>query len=63
MEAVFEYATKETWVTGLHTSNATPLSQEFDSSLTAFAPKSVEFKNADALKKLIDLMADYSGRL
>lgn len=60
LEAVFEYAAKETWVTGLHTSNAA-LSQEFDSSLTAFAAKSVEFKNADALKKLIDLMADYSA--
>lgn len=59
LEAVFEYAAKETWVTGLHTSNAA-LSQEFDSSLTAFKAPKVEFKNADALKKLIDLMSDYS---
>lgn len=59
LEAVFEYAAKETWVTGLHTSNAA-LSQEFDNSLTAFSAKKVEFKNADALKQLIDLMADYS---
>lgn len=59
LEAVFEYAAKETWVTGLHTSNAA-LSQEFDTSLTAFKAPKVEFKNADALKNLIDLMADYS---
>lgn len=59
LEAVFEYAAKETWVTGLHTSNAA-LSQEFDSSLSAFASPTVAFANADALKKLIDLMADYS---
>jgi len=59
LEAVFEYAAKETWVTGLHTSNVA-LSQEFDNSLTAFKAPKVEFKNADSLKKLIDLMADYS---
>jgi len=59
LEAVFEYAAKETWVTGLHTSNAA-LSQEFDSSLTAFEAPKVTFGNAGALKQLIDLMADYA---
>ncbi|WP_432667545.1 ABC transporter substrate-binding protein [Wukongibacter baidiensis] len=60
LEAVFEYAAKETWVTGLHTSN-TALSQEFDSSLSAFAADKVEFKYADGLKAIIDLQTDYSS--
>lgn len=59
LEAVFEYAAKETWVTGLHTSNAA-LSQEFDSSIDAFNSKKVDFKYADALKAIIDLQANYS---
>lgn len=59
LEAVFEYAAKETWVTGLHTSNAA-LSQEFDNSQVAFNSKTVEFKNAEGMKMIIDLMADYS---
>jgi raffinose/stachyose/melibiose transport system substrate-binding protein len=60
LEAVFEYAAKETWVTGLHTSNVA-LSQEFPSSLDAYNSKSVEFRYGDSLKKLIDLQADYSS--
>ncbi|RKD27512.1 raffinose/stachyose/melibiose transport system substrate-binding protein [Caminicella sporogenes DSM 14501] len=60
LEAVFEYPAKETWVTGLHTSNAV-LSQEFDSSMAAFNSKKVDFKYGDALKALIDLQADYSS--
>ncbi len=60
LEAVFEYAAKETWVTGLHTSNAV-LSQEFDSSLDAFDAEKVEFKYGDALKAIIDLQANYSS--
>lgn len=59
LEAVFEYAAKETWVTGLHTSN-TVLSQEFASSLDSFGADKVEFKYADALKAIIDLQANYS---
>lgn len=59
LEAVFEYAAKETWVTGLHTSNAV-LSQEFDSSIDAFEADKVEFKYGDALKAIIDLQASYS---
>ncbi len=60
LEAVFEYPAKETWVTGLHTSNAV-LSQEFNSSIDAFKAKQVEFKYKDALKALIDLQANYSS--
>ncbi len=60
LEAVFEYAAKETWVTGLHTSNAV-LSQEFGSSLDSFDSQNVEFKYGDALKAIIDLQADYSS--
>ncbi|MCB2288672.1 ABC transporter substrate-binding protein [Clostridium sp. CS001] len=59
LESVFELPAKETWVTGLHTSNAA-ISQEFKSSLDAFAAKTLEFKNAEGLKSLIDLQANYS---
>lgn len=59
LEAVFDYAAKETWVTGLHTSNAV-LNQEFGSSIDAFNAKTIEFKHGDALKAIVDLQADYS---
>lgn len=59
LEAVFSYAAKETWVTGLHTSNAA-FGQEFSNSIEAFDAKEVGFKNSEALKKIIDLQADYS---
>ncbi|MCG8540510.1 MAG: ABC transporter substrate-binding protein [Clostridia bacterium] len=60
LESVFEYAAKETWSTGLHTSNAV-LSQEFDSAVVAFNSDKVEFQYGDALKAIIDLQADYSS--
>lgn len=59
LEAVIDYPAKETWVTGLHTSNAV-LNQEFGSSIEAFNAKTIEFKNGDALRALVDLQADYS---
>lgn len=59
LEAVFEYAAKETWVTGLHTSNVA-FSQEFASSLDSYSAKKAEFKYGDQLKQLIDLQANYS---
>lgn len=59
LEAVFSYAAKETWVTGLHTSNAA-FGQEFSNSIEAFEAEEVGFKNSEALKKIIDLQADYS---
>lgn len=59
LEGVFEYAAKETWVTGLHTSNYA-LAQEFGSGIVASEAKSVNFTYGDGLKKIIDLMAMYS---
>jgi len=59
LKSVFELPAKETWVTGLHASN-TAISQEFKSSLDAFDAKKLEFKNAEGLKALIDLQANYS---
>jgi raffinose/stachyose/melibiose transport system substrate-binding protein len=59
LEAVFEMPAKETWVTGLHTSNAA-LSQEFKSGADAFNAKKVDFKYGDGLKALLDLQANYS---
>lgn len=59
LEAVFDFPAKETWVTGLHASNAA-ISQELTSSLDAFAAKEFEFKYNEAYKALIDIQADYS---
>lgn len=59
LEAVFDYPAKETWVTGLHASNAA-ISQELESSLDAFAEKDFEFKYNEAFKSIIDLQANYS---
>jgi len=59
LESVFEFPAKETWITGLHTSNVA-IGQEFDSSLEAFDAEEVEFKYGDSLKKIIDLQANYS---
>ncbi len=60
LEAVTELPAKETWITGLHASNAF-LNQEFDSTLDSFASETVDFTYGDAFKKYIDLMADYSS--
>ncbi|MBS4193086.1 carbohydrate ABC transporter substrate-binding protein [Bacillus sp. FJAT-49705] len=60
LEAVFALPGKETWVTGLHLSNAF-LAPEFDNNvLKAFNSKSVEFQYSDAFKKVLDLQNDYS---
>ncbi len=59
LEAVFDLPAKETWVTGLHASNAA-ISQELMSSLDAFAADEFEFKYNEAYKAIIDLQADYS---
>ncbi len=60
LEAVFEFPAKETWVTGLHLSNAA-MNHEFSSSLDAFSSKSVEFTYGDAMQALVDLQANYSS--
>jgi raffinose/stachyose/melibiose transport system substrate-binding protein len=60
LQAVFALPGKETWVTGLHLSNAF-LAPEFDNNvLTAFNSKTVDFKYGDAFKKVLDLQNDYS---
>jgi len=59
IEAVFAFPAKETWVTGLHLSNAV-LSQEFDNVNDAFNAKTVEYKYSEGFKKLVDLQNDYS---
>jgi raffinose/stachyose/melibiose transport system substrate-binding protein len=61
MEAVFATAGKETWVTGLHFSNAA-LSNEFDNVFTAFNSKTVEFKHSAGMKKLFDLQINYAKK-
>jgi len=60
LEAVFEYPAKETWLTGQHTSNIA-LSPELKSSTDAYNAKSIEFKYADQLKKIIDLQSSYTA--
>lgn len=59
LEAVFEMPAKETWITGLHSSNVA-LAQEFNSSLDSFKSDKVQFKYKDGFKSLIDLQANYS---
>ncbi|MFT4416242.1 ABC transporter substrate-binding protein [Fredinandcohnia humi] len=60
LDAVFALPGKEKWVTGLHLSNAF-LSPEFEGNvLKTFEAKSVEFKHADAFKKVLDLQNEYS---
>ncbi len=60
LEAVFEFPAKETWVTGLHLSNAV-MNHEFKSSLDAFSSESVDFTYGDAMQALVDLQADFSS--
>ncbi|SHJ53635.1 ABC transporter substrate-binding protein [Tepidibacter formicigenes] len=58
LKSVIAFPGKETWVTGLHLSNVA-FSNEFSSATDAFNAKNIEFKYANALKKLVDLQADY----
>ncbi|RDU37380.1 carbohydrate ABC transporter substrate-binding protein [Neobacillus piezotolerans] len=60
LQAVFALPAKETWVTGLHLSNAF-LAGEFDGNvLKAFAAKNVDFTYGDSFKKVLDLQNEYS---
>jgi len=61
LKSVFALPAKETWVTGLHLSNAA-LGNEFDSVLDAYNSDTVEFEHGDALKKLVDLQANYAHK-
>lgn len=57
IDGVYSLAGKETWTTGLHLSNSF-LSAEFGNIVEAMDAKEVEFKYADAMKKLVDLQKD-----
>ncbi|WP_409272648.1 ABC transporter substrate-binding protein [Neobacillus sp. SCS-31] len=60
LQAVFALPAKETWVTGLHLSNAF-LAGEFDGNvLKAFEAKNVDFTYGDSFKKVLDLQNEYS---
>ncbi|MCV9885298.1 ABC transporter substrate-binding protein [Metabacillus halosaccharovorans] len=60
LEAVFALPAKETWVTGLHLSNAF-ISPEFDGNVTsAFEAKTIDFKYGEAMKNFIDLQSKHS---
>ncbi|APH05747.1 ABC transporter substrate-binding protein [Bacillus weihaiensis] len=60
LEAVFALPAKETWVTGLHLSNAF-ISPEFDGNVTkAFEADKVEFKFGNEMKNFIDLQNKHS---
>lgn len=60
LEAPIEYAARETWVTGLHSSNIA-FANEFASSIEAFNAPTIDFKYADGFKAYVDLMAKYSS--
>ncbi|MCF7952980.1 MAG: ABC transporter substrate-binding protein [Spirochaetales bacterium] len=59
IKAPIAFPVKETWVTGLHLSNAV-LSQEFDNVNDAFNSDTVAFRYSEGLKKLVDLQNNYS---
>ena len=59
LEAAVSYPAKETWVTGLHSSNIA-FSNEFNSPIKTFESDTVGFEYSDGLKAYVDLMADYS---
>ena len=59
IEAVFGTAGKETWVAGLHDSNA-PLALELKDGVSAFNAKTINFTYADGFKKLIDIQNKYA---
>ena len=58
LDAVIAYPTKETWVTGLHTSNIA-IGQEFKNMVEAYEAKELKFTYAPQLKKIIDLQVKY----
>ncbi|WP_059171740.1 ABC transporter substrate-binding protein [Bacillus sp. FJAT-27445] len=60
LQAVFALPAKETWVTGLHLSNAF-LAGEFDGNvLKAFDAKNIDFTYGDSFKKVLDLQNEFS---
>ncbi|MEG0271809.1 MAG: ABC transporter substrate-binding protein [Hydrogenoanaerobacterium sp.] len=59
LEAVTEIPAKETYTTGVHTLNLA-LAGEFAGAADAYGAANVSFTNAEALRRLYDLQADYS---
>ena len=59
LEAVEEYAAKETWIPGLHTLNA-PLSCEYKNANELKESDDLGLKYADSLKALLDLETKYT---
>lgn len=60
LSAVFALPAKETWVTGLHMLNAF-MSPEFNGDVQkTYAAKTIDFKYADAMKKVLDMQNQYS---
>ena len=59
IRAVFAYALKEKWVSGLHTANPF-MAAEFGDINKTFAAKTVKFTYGAAFKKMVDLQNKYS---
>lgn len=59
LDSVFVLPGKEKWVTGLHLSN-TAFASEFKSSKESYEAKTIDFKYADQLKKMVDLQIKYA---
>lgn len=59
LEAVEEYAAKETFIPGIHMSNVA-LQAELKSAQGAYNAKEIEFTYADAFKDLVDLETKYT---
>lgn len=59
LEAVEEYAAKETWIPGLHTLNA-PLACEYTSAKELRESDELGLKYADSLKALLELETKYT---
>ena len=59
LEAVEDYAAKETWIPGLHTLNV-PLSCEYKSATELRNSDELGLKYADSLKALLDLETKYT---
>jgi raffinose/stachyose/melibiose transport system substrate-binding protein len=62
LEAVVELPGKETWVTGLHSSNIF-INQEFPTGVEAFNAKEIKFENNGDYKAYLDLMVKYSSNV
>ena len=58
IQSVFALAGKETWVTGMHTSNVA-LGNEFKDAVSAYNAKTLDLKYSDGFKKLLDIQIQY----